>query len=89
MGYDTHNSIRNLGAVFVFTAIYLAQVGVYFVLRVVQYVTRSEKKMKFLDKWAKVLFYSEILCIGLEAYFEWLIAGVLNHEARLNSENGE
>jgi len=44
--------------------------------------------MKFLDKWANLLFFSELLCIGLEAYFEWLIAGVLNHNAKQISSHG-
>ena len=79
LGYETHNSILNLGSLFIFGTIYVIKVVIYLVGRIFQRF--SGIKIKGLKKFGQKLFFGELLAIVLEAYFEWMIAGYLNYEA--------
>ena len=80
LGYETHNSILNLGSLVIFGTLYCVKVFFYFIGRVIELISFNKIKIKYLDVWKNSLFYGEILSIILEAYMEWLIAGYMNNK---------
>jgi len=75
LGYETHNEILNLGSVSLFIAFYFFKVVVYLLLSLYQSLTGT--KSKVVDKMKKGLFFSELLTLMIEAYFELLISTLL------------
>lgn len=88
LGYDSHNSILNLGSLAIFTVIYFIKVAFLFiVLKPFNYFTGRGTSL--LTSLQESLFYGEIIFLTLESYFEFLIAGILNIQEPLSTENGE
>ena len=78
IGYESHSSIKNLGSLSIFTAIYFAKVALIIVLWVPKRfgnLGTNPKFLKFYNHLCKSAFFSEILAILLDAYFEFLISG--------------
>lgn len=88
LGYDTHNSMLNLGSLAIFSFVYFVKLGVYvFVVLPVKYFTgRGSKMMKSMQE---TLFYGEFIFLVIEAYLEFLIAGYLNLKEPITTKNGE
>ena len=74
LGYETRNTVLNLGSLFVFVFIYFVVLAFYGIL-----VCRG-CKTKWQEYLKKKLIYKEILLISIEGYLEFLIAGYLNWE---------
>ena len=89
LGYETHNSILNLGSLVIFGTFYCLKVFLYFLGRTIEFISCKKIKIRYLDVWKHSLFYGEILSIILEAYMEWLISGYMNNIAPLDDKDGE
>jgi len=75
LGYETHNAIFNLGSLFVFQCAIILMLGLYIILKLITVVTGKRFK---LEKTLKhELFFKFPVSLFLEAYFEWLISGIL------------
>lgn len=83
IGYETHNSLLNLGSLWIFLTFYVVKVIIYFAAVLIKRAFKTDRLM-FTEKWKKSLFFSEFLGIALEAYFEFIIAGYLNLQYALH-----
>lgn len=78
IGYESHACVKNLGSLSIFTALYFAKLVLIAVLWVPKRFGNagvSPKFMKIYNYLCKTAFYSEILAILIDAYFEFLISG--------------
>ena len=78
IGYESHSCIKNLGSLSIFTAIYFAKVALIAVLWIPKRFGNagmSPRFMRFYNSLCRTAFYSEILAILLDAYFEFMISG--------------
>lgn len=89
LGYETHNSLLNLGSLWIFLTIYFIRVFIFGFAWLLRRKFKSKKLKKFVKRWKKELFFSDFLAIVLEAYFEFLISGYLNWKYSLHQESGE
>jgi hypothetical protein len=79
LGYNTHNSIVNLGSIGIFSFFYVCKVLFYFLLLIpFILVTKNRRALKWAKTIKHQLFFSEFISITLEGYFEFLIAAYLN-----------
>jgi hypothetical protein len=76
LGYETHNSILNLGTVAVLLTLWLLEIVVMLLLKLYVFITgKGKKQFNYLYKRA---FWGDIVPLTLETYLEFLIAGYLN-----------
>jgi hypothetical protein len=73
LGYESFNSILNLGSIFIFTVLYFVLLVIYCFFKLLDFKKTASIKAYLSSK----LFYSAILSLLIESYFEFLIAGVL------------
>ena len=76
LGYQTSNSVFNLGTIFflvIFNFLRVFNYGFFYILNKI-----NGSCEKFLRNEEKSLFYSNILTILLEGYIEFIISGYLN-----------
>jgi hypothetical protein len=76
LGYETHNSILNLGTVAVLLTFWLLEIVVMLLLKLYVFITGKGKKL--FDYLYKRAFWGDIVPLTLETYLEFLIAGYLN-----------
>ena len=87
IGYESHSSIKNLGSLSIFTALYFAKLGFIGVMWVFKRFSLLGEKPRFLKIYNKLCenaFFSEILAILLDAYFEFLISGYQQNYSNSN-----
>ena len=89
MGYETHNTILNLGTVWVLGALLLVRYVFYFICVFIKWVSRGHFKFNFLNSMRDQLFYSELLVLVTEPYFELLISGYLSMNGGLETNPAE
>ena len=78
IGYESHSCVKNLGSLSIFTALYFAKVAIIAVLWIPKRFTHAgswPKYIKIYNFFAQTAFFSDILAILIDAYFEFLIAG--------------
>jgi len=76
LGYETHNSVLNLGSIGLFLALYSVQLFVFLLILLPFFRERK------ITKSAKgKLMFSELLQTSFECYMELMIAGYLNFRA--------
>ena len=78
IGYESHSSIKNLGSLTIFTALYFAKIGIIGVMWIFKRFSKMGQKPRFLKIYNQLClnaFFYEILAILLDAYFEFLISG--------------
>jgi uncharacterized membrane protein YjfL (UPF0719 family) len=87
LGYNSHDSILNLGTLGVLTFLYL-RVLYYFGLKLYnrRFNNKQEERMK---KLGESIFFGEFLFLAMEAYFEFLISGYLNISDPNNATGGK
>lgn len=88
LGYDSHNSLRLLGSLFIMNVVYYARVIILypFILCVVKLFKIGEDyRMKLKSQ----IFFNEIIILNIEAYLELLIAAFINYNFSLNTTDGE
>ena len=78
IGYESNYSIKNLGSLSIFTFLYFVKLGVlaamYLMIKTTP-IGSSKKFVGYFNSMCKSAFYSEILAILIDAYFEFLISG--------------
>jgi hypothetical protein len=88
LGYNSHNSLRLLGSLFIFTMFYYVRLLIF--LPVVLCISKLFKVgQKYSVELKHQLVFNEILTINMEAYMELLIAGYINYLFPMRSTNGE
>lgn len=87
MGYETHNSILNLGSVFLIVLLYF--ILLFFMVILMVFNKKTGKGGKCLNYFKLKLIFGFIISATLEPYLEFLISGYLNLMQPLDSENGE
>ena len=87
LGYETHNSILNLGSMWIFAILYFFKVGVYYTLKTIRRFTKY--KFGWLEKAGYGLFFHELMSLTFDGYMEWLIAGYLNLKAPITTFGGD
>ena len=87
LGYESHNEILNLGSLAIFLFVYFLKVILFILLLPIS--SYSPKAKAFKEKMKEGLFFSELISLLLEAYFEMLISTYLQFRAPLDSTNGE
>ena len=87
LGYDTHNSILNLGSLAALSFIYYARLLFY--ATIVKLFVRMGKLKKLHKEMKKQLFYNEIFYLSVSAYIEFVISGYLNVKEPLETASGE
>jgi hypothetical protein len=76
LGYETHNSILNLGSIALFLSIYFFKIIALLSLWLIRkYTPKCKENYKSLYK---QVFFAELIGLLLEAYFELLITSFLN-----------
>jgi len=88
LGYDSHNSVLNLGTIAVFSFIYYVRVLFYF-LGVKPFVYFTNRGKAYMKSFGESLFFGELLFLAMEAYLEFLISGYLNLSEPLSTTSGE
>ena len=78
MGYETHNSILNLGTVTLLLLIFGAGLVILGLIKLILLCSKY-RRMESLYKWLhKKLIFGFVISMFIEAYMEFLIAGYLN-----------
>ena len=80
LGYETHNSLLNLGSLAVFSFFYYLRVLYYWVI-VVPCAKKKKKCLKSRKSLRKQLFFGEIIYLSLSSYIVFLISALLNLDA--------
>ena len=88
LGYETRNSMLNLGSIAIFLGGWFVKVIMYSTILVP--ITRFTTKLaKFRHVQRGKLFFNEFLALSSEAYLELLISAVFNYQMPLSSTLGE
>lgn len=87
IGYETHNSMLNLGSLAIFTSLWFFKLP--FLLLAKALSGKFTTFGKIFNKMYKAMVFGELIAILIDAYFEFLISGYLQFKAPLYSENGE
>lgn len=88
LGYDSHNSVLLLGSLGVFAFIYWSKVFFYIFI-LIPFVIFSKKGLKFAKRMKKELFFTGLISITLEGYFEYIIAAYMNITRPVPKLSGE
>jgi len=87
LGYETHNSVLNLGSLAIFLALYFLKMLLYLLMEATVRLTgRGQGLAKFLKQG---LFFGDILALVIDAYFEFIISGYLQGLHPLFTASGE
>ena len=87
MGYETHNSILNLGTISILIIIYI--IGLILLAALKISLVCTGKGQYFYKVLYKKLIFGFIISIFIEAYLEFLIAAYLNLIAPINDKIGD
>ena len=87
MGYETHNSLLNLGSVTLFFCLYLIALIILAILKMVEHFTG--KGTSIVKGLKKKLVYGFLISLLMEPYIELLISSYLNIKAPVSIENGD
>jgi hypothetical protein len=89
IGYDTHNSVLNLGSLWLFSLYYFLKVFIYLVYRLVKFLSKGRIQSNIIENMPNGLFFNEILALTIEGYMEWLISGYLNMDYFVYTYGGD
>ena len=81
MGYETHNTMLNLGSIWFFGVISIFRLITYAIFKLIKAATGKRYKLNFLKGMHKKLFFSEFIVLVVEPYFEIIISGYLGLDA--------
>ena len=90
LGYESHNSVLNLGSLFIFIVIYyfLLLINIL-IFRTLSILTKNQSIKDIYEKLSSKLYFGEFIALSLDAYMEFTIAGWLTINAPLMSTSGE
>ena len=69
LGYDTHNSILNLGSVFIFLCCIFLKLILLMIFRI--WLNFYDKHRKVYDKHISKLFYENFIVLFIEGFLEF------------------
>lgn len=75
IGYETHNSMLNLGSLAIFTLVWFFKIPIVVIAWCLKKNFSCAKKVH--RKLSKSMFFGELIAILIDAYFEFLISGYL------------
>ena len=87
MGYETHNSLLNLGSVSIFVFLYFVALVLLGFLNIIVFSTGKGSKIYVYIK--KRLIFSMLISLLMEPFMELVISAYLNIKAPLFTKNGE
>ena len=88
LGYESHNSLRLLGSLFIFAFLYYVRLLIFYPV-VLSIAKLWKVGVKYERDLRHSLFFNEFIVLNLEAYMELLISGYINYMFPLGSTNGE
>ena len=77
LGYETHNSVLNLGSIGIFSFLYFMKIGL--VLLPLKLMRKHKVANALYQKLLTFMIFSEILELNFDGYFEIMIAGILSY----------
>ena len=87
MGYETHNSVLNLGSCSLFIMLYLIMLIILLIIKIFAWKTGYGTSIyKFLKK---NLIFGSLISLMMEPYMEILISSYLNIIAPVTTKNGD
>ena len=87
MGYETHNSVLNLGSCSLFIILYLIMLIILLIIYLFAWKTgKGTSLYKFLKK---NLIFGSLISLLIEPYMEILISSYLNIIAPVTTKNGD
>lgn len=89
IGYETHNSLLNLGSLSIFITLYAAKVVLFFLLLMINKGINNARFSKTIKEWGVSLFFGELVAIVIEAYMEFITSAYLNLKYPLSQTSGE
>jgi hypothetical protein len=78
LGYETHNSVLNLGSIGIFSFLYF--VKIVLLLLPLKLFGRFKLANTLYKKLLSFMIFSEILELNFDGYFEIMIAGILSYQ---------
>jgi hypothetical protein len=84
MGYETHNSLLNMGSLFVYFCAFTVGLALMIILKALNTVFPSEIGSKLYFKLKDTIFWGSFLLLFTESYIEILISGYLNTQSKVN-----
>ena len=78
LGYETHNSVLNLGSIGIFSFLYFVKIGL--LLLPLNLMRRHKVANALYQKLLTFMIFSEILELNFDGYFEIMIAGILSYQ---------
>ena len=87
MGYETHNSMLNLGSCIILIITYLIMLIILLIVKIFEWKTgKGSSVYKFLKK---RLIFGSLISLLIEPYIEILISSYLNIIAPVTTKNGD
>ena len=87
MGYETHNSVQNLGSFSFFILLYLIMLIILLLIKI--FVWKTGKGISVYKFLKKNLIFGSLISLLVEPYIEILISSYLNIIAPVNIKNGD
>ena len=87
MGYETHNSLLNLGSSFLFILFYFMVLILLLFVKIISWKTGYGTNMYIKIK--KRLIFGTLISLFMEPFMEIIISAYLNIKAPVSSKNGE
>jgi hypothetical protein len=78
LGYDSHNTVLNMGSLGIYSFLYFAKV-LFVLIPIKLFLMLTGIGNKIFEKLCAYLFFSELLEIIMDGYFEIIIASILGH----------
>ena len=87
MGYETHNSLLNLGTISIFILLYFLALIFLLILKMI--ILKTGKGNSIYSSIKKRLIFGLLISLLIEPYIELLISAYLNIKAPVSTKNGE
>ena len=87
MGYETHNSLLNLGSVSIFIILYFVSLVLLLIFKII--VWKTGYGTLIYNSIKKRLIFGILIHLFMEPYMEILISAYLNVKAPVSTKNGD
>ena len=87
MGYETHNSLMNLGSVTLFIVLYFVILVFLLFFKII--VWKTGYGTSYYNSIKKRLVFGILISLFMEPYMELLISAYLNLKAPVSTKNGD
>lgn len=87
LGYETHNSMLNLGSLAIFSFVYYLKLLFYYLC--MKPVAKRGYCKKNIAAFGSKLIFNEIISLSVSSYIVFIISAYLGTSAPLNTTDGE